>query len=84
MGASLRSLRDVSLSSDLHTLNAHCNLIARIQGLEHLRNLQHLDLSSNQIRRIEGLGSLAELRTLSLSCNLLTKVEGLQCLFLSI
>ncbi|NXB78956.1 LRCC1 protein, partial [Donacobius atricapilla] len=81
VGASLRSLRDVSLSSDLHTLNAHCNLIARIQGLDHLRNLQHLDLSSNRIRRIEGLGSLAKLRTLSLSCNLLTKVEGLEKLF---
>ncbi|XP_077044409.1 leucine-rich repeat and coiled-coil domain-containing protein 1 isoform X2 [Agelaius phoeniceus] len=77
----VKSLRDVSLSSDLHTLNAHCNLIARIQGLDHLRNLQHLDLSSNQIRRIEGLGSLAKLRTLSLSCNLLTKVEGLEKLF---
>ncbi|NXL78247.1 LRCC1 protein, partial [Leptocoma aspasia] len=81
VGASLRSLKDVSLSSDLHTLNAHCNLIAKIQGLDHLRNLQHLDLSSNQIRRIEGLGSLAKLRTLSLSCNLLTKVEGLEKLF---
>ncbi|NXM84764.1 LRCC1 protein, partial [Oenanthe oenanthe] len=77
----LRSLRDVSLSSDLHTLNAHCNLISKIQGLDHLQNLQHLDLSSNQIRRIEGLGSLAKLRSLSLSCNLLTKVEGLEKLF---
>ncbi|XP_066404128.1 leucine-rich repeat and coiled-coil domain-containing protein 1 isoform X1 [Molothrus aeneus] len=81
MDKGLKSLRDVSLSSDLHTLNAHCNLITRIQGLDHLRNLQHLDLSSNQIRRIEGLGSLAKLRTLSLSCNLLTKVEGLEKLF---
>ncbi|NXR21745.1 LRCC1 protein, partial [Cinclus mexicanus] len=81
VGASLRSLQDVSLSSDLRTLNAHCNLIAKIQGLDHLRNLQHLDLSSNQIRRIEGLGSLAKLRSLSLSCNLLTKVEGLEKLF---
>ncbi|NWW39302.1 LRCC1 protein, partial [Panurus biarmicus] len=81
MDKGLKSLRDVSLSSDLHTLNAHCNLIARIEGLDHLRNLQHLDLSSNQICRIEGLGSLAKLRTLSLSCNLLTKVEGLEKLF---
>ncbi|NXR81172.1 LRCC1 protein, partial [Pycnonotus jocosus] len=81
MDKGVKSLRDVPLSPDLHTLNAHCNLIARIQGLDHLRNLQHLDLSSNQIRRIEGLGSLAELRTLSLSCNLLTKVEGLEKLF---
>ncbi|NXM60204.1 LRCC1 protein, partial [Illadopsis cleaveri] len=81
MDKGVKSLRDVSLSSDLHTLNAHCNLIARIEGLDHLQNLQHLDLSSNQIRRIEGLGSLAKLRTLSLSCNLLTKVEGLEKLF---
>ncbi|NWS16451.1 LRCC1 protein, partial [Pachyramphus minor] len=77
----LRSLLDVSLSSDLHTLNAHCNRIARIEGLGHLCNLQHLDLSSNQIRRIEGLSSLENLRTLSLSCNLITKVEGLEKLF---
>ncbi|KFQ75861.1 Leucine-rich repeat and coiled-coil domain-containing protein 1 [Phaethon lepturus] len=68
-------------SSDLHTLNVHCNCIARIEGLSHLRNLQHLDLSSNQIRRIEGLSSLTNLRTLSLSCNLIMKVEGLEKLF---
>ncbi|NXF08883.1 LRCC1 protein, partial [Smithornis capensis] len=77
----LRSLLDVSLGSDLHTLNAHCNRIATIEGLGHLRNLQHLDLSSNQISRIEGLSSLANLRTLSLSCNLITRVEGLEKLF---
>ncbi|XP_010135245.1 PREDICTED: leucine-rich repeat and coiled-coil domain-containing protein 1, partial [Buceros rhinoceros silvestris] len=77
----LRSLLEVSLSPDLHTLNVHCNRIARIEGLSRLRNLQHLDLSSNQIRRIEGLSSLTNLRTLSLSCNLLTKVEGLEKLF---
>ncbi|NWY50390.1 LRCC1 protein, partial [Chionis minor] len=75
------SLLEVSLSSDLHTLNVHCNRIARIEGLSHLWNLQHLDLSSNQIRRIEGLSALANLRTLSLSCNLITKVEGLEKLF---
>ncbi|XP_072708379.1 leucine-rich repeat and coiled-coil domain-containing protein 1 isoform X1 [Ciconia boyciana] len=81
MDKGVRSLLEVSLSSDLHTLNLHWNRIARIEGLGHLRNLQHLDLSSNQIRRIEGLSSLANLRTLSLSCNLLTKVEGLEKLF---
>ncbi|NXD86198.1 LRCC1 protein, partial [Halcyon senegalensis] len=76
-----RSLLELYLSSDLHTLNLHSNHIARIEGLSHLRNLQHLDLSSNQIRRIEALSSLANLRTLSLSCNLITKVEGLEKLF---
>ncbi|NWU94157.1 LRCC1 protein, partial [Upupa epops] len=77
----IRSLLDVPLSADLHTLILHANRIARIEGLGHLHNLQHLDLSSNQIRRIEGLSALANLRTLSLSCNLLTKVEGLESLF---
>ncbi|NWR92416.1 LRCC1 protein, partial [Furnarius figulus] len=77
----LRSLRAVPLHPELRSLNAHCNSIARIEGLGHLRNLQHLDLSANQIRRIEGLGALANLRTLSLSCNLITKVEGLEKLF---
>ncbi|XP_032861774.2 leucine-rich repeat and coiled-coil domain-containing protein 1 isoform X2 [Tyto alba] len=81
MDKGVKSLLEVSLSSDLHTLNVHCNRIARIEGLGHLRNLRHLDLSSNQIRRIEGLSALASLRTLSLSCNLITKVEGLDKLF---
>uniref|UniRef100_A0A8C9ELL9 Leucine rich repeat containing 46 n=1 Tax=Pavo cristatus TaxID=9049 RepID=A0A8C9ELL9_PAVCR len=78
----LRSLLEVSLSSDLHTLNMHCNRIARIEGLGHLRNLQQLDLSSNQIRRMEGLSALENLRSLNLSCNLIMAVEGLQCFFL--
>uniref|UniRef100_A0A669P763 Leucine-rich repeat and coiled-coil domain-containing protein 1 n=1 Tax=Phasianus colchicus TaxID=9054 RepID=A0A669P763_PHACC len=77
----VRSLLEVSLSSDLHTLNMHCNRIARIEGLGHLRNLQHLDLSSNQIRRMEGLSALENLHSLNLSCNLITAVEGLEKLF---
>ncbi|POI28401.1 hypothetical protein CIB84_007849, partial [Bambusicola thoracicus] len=77
----VRSLLEVSLSSDLHTLNMHCNRIARIEGLGHLRNLQHLDLSSNQIRRMEGLNALESLSSLNLSCNLITAVEGLEKLF---
>ncbi|NXG22077.1 LRCC1 protein, partial [Grallaria varia] len=81
MDKGLKSLLHVPLPPDLHTLSAHSNRITRIEGLGHLRNLQHLDLSANQIRRIEGLGSLANLRTLSLSCNLITKVEGLENLF---
>ncbi|XP_015711374.1 leucine-rich repeat and coiled-coil domain-containing protein 1 isoform X2 [Coturnix japonica] len=77
----VRSLQEVSLSSDLHTLNMQRNRIARIEGLDHLRNLQHLDLSSNQIRRMEGLSALHSLRSLNLSRNLITAVEGLEKLF---
>uniref|UniRef100_A0A670IFQ8 Leucine-rich repeat and coiled-coil domain-containing protein 1 n=1 Tax=Podarcis muralis TaxID=64176 RepID=A0A670IFQ8_PODMU len=71
----------IPLSSELHTLNLHCNQISRIESLGHMLNLQHLDLSSNRIHRIEGLSSLTNLRTLNLACNLITKVEGLEKLF---
>ncbi|XP_048363695.1 leucine-rich repeat and coiled-coil domain-containing protein 1 isoform X2 [Sphaerodactylus townsendi] len=74
-------LVEIPLSSELHTLNLHCNQISRIEKLDHMSNLQHLDLSSNCIHQIEGLNSLANLRTLNLSCNLITKVEGLEKLF---
>ncbi|XP_042321456.1 leucine-rich repeat and coiled-coil domain-containing protein 1 isoform X2 [Sceloporus undulatus] len=81
MDKGIRSLTELSLSSKLHTLNLHCNKISRIERLDHLLNLQHLDLSSNHIRCIEGLSSLANLHTLNLACNLITKVEGLEKLF---
>uniref|UniRef100_F6SER7 Leucine-rich repeat and coiled-coil domain-containing protein 1 n=1 Tax=Ornithorhynchus anatinus TaxID=9258 RepID=F6SER7_ORNAN len=74
-------LLEVSFSSSLHTINLHCNHISKIESLDHVWNLQHLDLSSNQISQIEGLSTLTNLRTLNLSCNLITKVEGLEKLF---
>ncbi|XP_078791093.1 leucine-rich repeat and coiled-coil domain-containing protein 1 isoform X4 [Oryzias latipes] len=73
----LTSLLDVPLGSILTSLNLHCNLIPRIEGLTSSWNLRNLDLSSNRISKIEGLSSLSSLRTLNLSCNLITKVEGL-------
>ncbi|XP_032079117.1 leucine-rich repeat and coiled-coil domain-containing protein 1 isoform X2 [Thamnophis elegans] len=81
MDKGIKSLAELPLSSELHTLNLHCNLIARIESLDHLLNLQHLDLSSNRIHWIEGLSCLANLRTLNLACNLITKVEGLEKLY---
>ncbi|KYO48342.1 leucine-rich repeat and coiled-coil domain-containing protein 1 isoform X1 [Alligator mississippiensis] len=75
------SLLELSLNSELHTINLHCNQISKIEGLGCLWNLQYLDLSSNQISKIEGLSALTNLRTLNLSCNLITKVEGLDKLF---
>ncbi|XP_019405453.1 PREDICTED: leucine-rich repeat and coiled-coil domain-containing protein 1 isoform X1 [Crocodylus porosus] len=77
MDRGVRSLLELSLNSELHTINLHCNQISKIEGLGCLWNLQHLDLSSNQITKIEGLSALTNLRTLNLSCNLITKVEGL-------
>ncbi|XP_015744327.1 leucine-rich repeat and coiled-coil domain-containing protein 1 [Python bivittatus] len=81
MDKGIKSLAELPLSSELHTLNLHSNLISRIERLDHLLNLQHLDLSSNCIHWIEGLSCLANLRTLNLACNLITKVEGLENLF---
>uniref|UniRef100_A0A8C0GXP8 Leucine-rich repeat and coiled-coil domain-containing protein 1 n=1 Tax=Chelonoidis abingdonii TaxID=106734 RepID=A0A8C0GXP8_CHEAB len=71
-------LLEITLSSELHTINLHCNQISKIEGLGHIQSLRHLDLSSNQINQIEGLSTLTNLRTLNLSCNLITKVEGLE------
>ncbi|XP_073186774.1 leucine-rich repeat and coiled-coil domain-containing protein 1 isoform X2 [Lepidochelys kempii] len=78
MDKGIGSLLEITLSSELHTINLHCNQISRIEGLGHIWNLQHLDLSSNQINQIEGLSTLTNLHTLNLSCNLITKVEGLE------
>uniref|UniRef100_A0A8D0C0R4 Leucine-rich repeat and coiled-coil domain-containing protein 1 n=1 Tax=Salvator merianae TaxID=96440 RepID=A0A8D0C0R4_SALMN len=81
MDKNISSLAEIPLSSELHTLNLHCNRICRIESLDHMRNLQYLDLSSNRIQCIEGLSSLANLQTLNLACNQISKVEGLEKLF---
>ncbi|CAK6438664.1 unnamed protein product [Pipistrellus nathusii] len=80
MDKGLRSISELSLDSTLHAINLHCNNISKIEAIDHVWNLQHLDLSSNQISQIEGLSTLTKLRTLNLSCNLITKVEGLEAL----
>ncbi|EFB24160.1 hypothetical protein PANDA_005078, partial [Ailuropoda melanoleuca] len=74
------SISELSLDSSLHAINLHCNNISKIEAIDHLWNLQHLDLSSNQINQIEGLNTLTKLCTLNLSCNLITRIEGLEAL----
>ncbi|XP_058131672.1 leucine-rich repeat and coiled-coil domain-containing protein 1 isoform X2 [Dasypus novemcinctus] len=74
------SISELSLDSTVHTINLHCNNISKIKAIDHVWNLQHLDLSSNQISQIEGLNTLTKLCTLNLSCNLITRVEGLEAL----
>ncbi|XP_059528301.1 leucine-rich repeat and coiled-coil domain-containing protein 1 isoform X8 [Myotis daubentonii] len=73
-------ISELSLDSTLHAINLHCNNISKIEAIDHVWNLQHLDLSSNQISQIEGLSTLTKLRTLNLSSNLITKIEGLEAL----
>ncbi|KAK9979303.1 hypothetical protein ABG768_012739 [Culter alburnus] len=73
----ISNLLEVQLNPSISSLNLHCNLLTKIEGLTTAWHIRHLDLSSNHICRIEGLASLSSLRTLNLSCNLITKVEGL-------
>ncbi|XP_070078167.1 leucine-rich repeat and coiled-coil domain-containing protein 1 isoform X4 [Equus caballus] len=77
MDKGLRGISELSLDSTLHAINLHCNNISKIEAIDHVWNLRHLDLSSNQITQIEGLDTLTKLCTLNLSCNLITKIEGL-------
>ncbi|KAK2149746.1 hypothetical protein LSH36_438g02044 [Paralvinella palmiformis] len=74
----IKSLYSVALHSDLQVLNLHCNQIKKIENLEGLQHLKHLDLSSNQIGDISGLDYLVSLRTLNLSCNAIDTVQGLE------
>ena len=74
----ISSLRDVPAGIRVQVLNLHCNRIAKIEALDRLTSLCHLDLSSNQVQRIEGLNALVSLRSLNLSCNLITAVTGLE------
>ncbi|XP_054985219.1 leucine-rich repeat and coiled-coil domain-containing protein 1 isoform X2 [Sorex araneus] len=80
MDKGLISISELSLNSTLNGINLHCNNISKIEAIDHVWNLQHLDLSSNQITRIEGLNTLTKLSTLNLSCNMITRIEGLEAL----
>jgi Leucine-rich repeat (LRR) protein len=50
------------------------NYIKKIQNLDHLTNLEWLDLSFNQIETIEGLDNLINLKDLSLYKNFIEVV----------
>jgi hypothetical protein len=54
--------------------------ITEIEGLEHLTNLQILDLSWNQIEDIKGLEHLKNLKELHLFANHVNKIKGLESL----
>jgi len=73
--AGIRSLKDLELLSTVIHLNVHCNRIQKINGIDNLKHLKHLDLSSNDIKQIEGLSQCTNLQTLNLSCNQIMKLE---------
>jgi leucine-rich repeat/coiled-coil domain-containing protein 1 len=73
----IKSLKDMPFNMLLKSINFHSNHIERIENLNYLKNLVHLDLSSNKITQIEGLDGLVSLQTLNLSCNFITSIENL-------
>ena len=54
------------------------NIIAEIEGVSHLVNLEWLDLSFNNIEKISGLEKLTKLTDLSLFNNKISTIEGLE------
>lgn len=56
------------------------NIICKITGLDHLVNLEWLDLSFNLIEKIEGLEKLTKLTDLSLFSNSISQITGLETL----
>ena len=75
--ANITSISKLNLRPCVISLNLHCNLLKNIEGLDNLKNLKHLDLSSNAIETITGLECLVLLKYLNLSCNRITVVEGI-------
>lgn len=53
------------------------NRIRRMENLNHLKNVQMVDLSSNKIRKMENLGGLENLRELYLARNEIEEIVGL-------
>ncbi len=61
----------------LRVLSLDNNMIEKIEHLDHLTNLEWLDLSFNKITVIEGLEKLTKLSDLSLFNNSIAKIENL-------
>nr|XP_054748125.1 leucine-rich repeat and coiled-coil domain-containing protein 1-like [Lytechinus pictus]XP_054748126.1 leucine-rich repeat and coiled-coil domain-containing protein 1-like [Lytechinus pictus] len=80
LDAGVQRLKDLPLTSQLQSINLHCNQIEKIENLLHLSHLRHLDLSSNCLTRIEGLDGLVSLKTLNVACNQLSTLVGLRSL----
>ncbi|MFW9989858.1 MAG: leucine-rich repeat domain-containing protein [Candidatus Odinarchaeota archaeon] len=62
----------------LNCESSNLNKVSNILGLNHLDDLEHLQLARNKLESIEGIQILTKLRTLDLSYNKLEKVENLE------
>jgi hypothetical protein len=76
-GTRLDDLRLVAPLRDAVVLDFHDARIARIEGLEAMRDLDHLDLSGNRLADMGGLESVESLRSLYLADAGIERIEGL-------
>ncbi|XP_065198883.1 leucine-rich repeat and coiled-coil domain-containing protein 1-like, partial [Sycon ciliatum] len=74
----LSSLLDAPLQPLLRHINAHCNVLRELAGLERVVNLVSLDVSANQLVSMRGLECLRQLKVLNISCNRLEALESLE------
>jgi Leucine Rich repeats (2 copies) len=79
-GGKLDDLRLVAPLRHLVVLDLHDQQIDRVDGLDGMAELDHLDLSGNRIASTEGLGALHALRSLYLADNRLKRIESLDAL----
>ena len=61
----------------LTSLCLRSNLIAKMQGMNHLTKLVNLELYDNKLKRLEGIDQLVNLTNLDLSYNDIRKLENL-------
>jgi Leucine-rich repeat len=77
-GTRIDDLRLFAPLTHLVVLDVRDAAIARIEGLDGLRALDHLDLSGNALPRLEGLDDVPALHSLFLADERIERIEGLE------
>ena len=72
-------LEDLTLTSSTRKLYLVSNKITKIENVNHLRDLQLLELGDNRIRSIENLEGLENLKELYIGKNKIAKIDNLSC-----
>lgn len=75
---SLESLHDLARhTAEARVLCLHGNMISDLQGIQQLRCLTDVNLSSNHIQSVQGLQVLSALTAINLASNRLNSLQGL-------
>ena len=75
MATYLENIKPLSVLTPNYSLSSTCNhlfmknLISKIEGLDHLKNLEYLALNNNNISVLENIKGLNKLEGLNLSNN---------------